>query len=294
MYMNYKRIIGTIVIKNGIAVQSIGFNKYLPIGKPEIVVEFLCSWGIDEIIVADIDATRENRSFDLNLLSKLAKKCFVPLTIVGGVKDIEAAKNIISGGADKLGLNSILFSNIGFVEKLSHMFGTQCVVGSVVHKKSEKENIPMVYSYQEKKITNIPVIDFCKTLEKNGVGEIMLTSVDGDGSLCGFDISTIKNVASECNVPVIAASGAGKVVHFEELFLKTDAAACAVGNFWNYTEHSVANLKSILKQKNNIQIRFESGLPYLMHDHDQSARVLAPGEEYLEKLLFTRIEREVL
>lgn len=292
--MNYKRIIGTVVVKNNIAVQSIGFNKYLPIGKPEIVVEYLCSWGIDEIVVIDIDASKEGRSFCLDLLARIAKKCFVPLTIGGGIKDVETAKHIIAGGADKLCLNATLFNSIELVSTLANIFGSQCLIGSIVHSKLPGKEEGNVYDYVNKKITDMPVLDFCSKLQDYGVGEIMLNSVLADGSLTGFDLPLIQKITEVSKVPVIAGSGAGKVEHFVNLFTQTAAAAAAAGNFWNYSEHSVANVKAALIQKNISEIRFESGLVYMNHRHDEVGRVIAPDEKYLEKLLFTPIEREIL
>lgn len=286
--MNYKRIITTITVKNNIAVQSIGFNKYLPIGKPEIVVEFLCNWGIDEIVVLDIDASREERSFDLELLKRIAKKCFVPLAVGGGIRDVNTAKALIAGGADKVCLNFSLFNSIELVKELADVFGSQCIIGSVVHSGSN------VYDYLNKKITDISVVEFCKKIQAHGVGEILLSSVVNDGSAKGFDLVTLEKIAAVSKVPVIASSGASKVEHFIELFTKTKVSAAAAGNFWNFTEHSVANMKAALLQKNILELRFESGLPYMNHKHDEKGRVVAPTDEYLEKLLYTRVEREVL
>jgi len=123
-----KRLIATLVIKDGLVVQSIGFKKYLPIGRPEIAVEFLNSWGIDEIIILDIDATKNERLIDVELVKRAAKKCFVPLTIGGGIKNIEHAEKLLQAGADKIAVNFGARADLSLIDELSTSYGNQFVV----------------------------------------------------------------------------------------------------------------------------------------------------------------------
>ena len=211
-----KRIVACVVVKDGIAVQSIGFNKYLPIGKPEIVVEFLNNWGIDEIILSDISASIHYKTPDFELIKKISKKCFVPLTIAGGINSLDIMRTLMHCGADKLSINHAAIENPEIIPEAANVFGKQCVVLSIDGKKVA--NRYKVYDYYRKQSTEKDIFKWAKEVELLGAGEILINSVDQDGQKNGFDHELVKSVCENVSIPVIACGGAGNPKHFFNLF----------------------------------------------------------------------------
>ena len=287
-----KRIIATLVIKDGIVVQSVGFNKYLPIGKPEIAIEFLNQWGIDEITLIDISATLENRGPDINLIKKVSEKCFVPLTVGGGIKTVEDVRNLTQSGADKVLINSVLFSNSQVVPEMTASFGNQCIIASIDFKKNALgENC--VYNYLDKVITDIDPLSFALEVENLGVGELLINSVDKDGSYLGFDIDQINKISNKLTIPIIALGGAKNATSFVELFTRTNIDSGAAGNFFHFTEHSVITTKAqLMKMKG--EIRLETFTDYNENVFDLNGRILKKSDSDLEQMLFVKIEKEVI
>ena len=286
-----KRIGGAVIIKDGIAVQSIGFKKYLPIGKPSIVVEYLNKWGIDEIVVIDISATKTKFRFHSQLLNELGKKCFVPLAVAGGISSIEDIDELIKNGADKVCINNLLHSDISILKKGAEKYGDQCMIAAVDFVK--KENEYFVYDYLNKKPTGIKVIEWVKTLEANNAGEILLNSVERDGSYSGFEVELYKTVSKNTRVPIIAMGGAGGPQHFKDVLSETDVAAVYAGHFFNFSEHSVITLKRDL-QDSGFDIRLETASDYSSFGVNENNRINKKSDEMLEHLLFTKIEKEII
>ena len=175
-----KRVIATVIVKDGIVVQSINFKKFLPVGKPHIAIEYLNSWGIDEIILLDISATKDRRNPDFEMVKKCSEKCFVPLTVGGGINCIEHIDNLMACGADKIALNYAAIYNSDLITKAADKFGNQCVVMSIDAVKTK--NKYKVYDHLNKKILDISPLDHAEKSIKLGVGEIFINSVDNDGS----------------------------------------------------------------------------------------------------------------
>jgi imidazole glycerol-phosphate synthase subunit HisF len=286
-----KRLGGAVIVKNGIAVQSIGFNKYLPIGKPEIVVEFLNKWGIDEITILDISASSKKKSFDIELLKRCSKFSFVPIAVGGGIKSINDIDELIKNGADKVCLNNSLFVNLDLLKRAAEKYGNQCIVAVVDFVKIEGQYF--VYDYRKKSSTGIKVSDWVKILEDNNAGEILLQSIDRDGMYNGFDINMYKDVSAISNIPIIALGGAGSPNHFVELFDNTNISAAYAGNYLNFTEHSVITIKSVLL-RNRIKIRLETNANYNDFNITDNNRIDKKSDDILEKLLYTKIEKEVI
>lgn len=284
-----KRIVATVVVHQGCAVQSIGFARYLPIGKPEIAVEYLSRWGIDEIVLIDIDATREQRLFDIQLLKKISRKCFVPLTVGGGIQSVDDVKFLLNNGADKISVNHLLRKSPNSVKMISEYFGKQCVVGSIDHSGN------YVHDYYTQKKTSVNVLHCVDQAILNGVGEILLTSTDRNGLKTGFDYEVASQVVQMSSVPVILSGGAGNHLHIIQAFEKANPAAVACGNYLHYTEHSVVHIKSLIERSStNIPIRLESKISYRNGAFDDNQRLLKKSEDELEKLLYKKIEKEVI
>jgi imidazole glycerol-phosphate synthase subunit HisF len=285
-----KRVIAVVIVNQGIVVQSIQFNQYLPIGKPEITIEFLNSWGIDEIIYLDISATRKSVEPDYEMIRRSAKKCFVPLTVGGGIRNIKQVSELMHAGADKVSVNNTSLNNLTLISKIASLYGNQCVVASldVIKTKEGYE----VYDYVSKKTIGKSPVSFVKELEYNGAGEIFLNSVDRDGSYQGYDIELVRKVSEAVDIPVICCGGAKNASDFLEVFSKTNVSAAGAANFFHFTEHSVNTTKSIVSQKENI--RLETFANYKDSNFDSQFRLMKKEDQILEEMLFLKIEKETI
>ena len=287
-----KRLIGCLNIKNNWVVQSINFNKYLPVGRPEISVEFLNKWGIDDIVVLDIDASTNKRGPDFEMIKKISQKCFVPLAVGGGITTIEEAKQLIRYGADKISINTVAIKNPEFISQAAALLGDQCIIVSMDIKKNSRGKYE-VYSYLEKKSTGIDPIVFAKKIEKLGTGEILLNSVDEDGSGKGFDIKLIKMISKSVSIPVIACGGAGRPEHFYDCYTKANVNVVAAGNYFQFTEHSPVVTKSFLRSK-GLDIRLDAQANYDGFSFDSAGRIARRSDEYLDKIRFVYEAEEII
>lgn len=267
-----KRIIAAILMIDGLVVQSIGFKKYLPIGKIDIVVEFLEYWDVDEIVIIDIGATLNGKCVSHESIKKVSKRCFVPISAGGGIKSIEDVRRVLSNGADKVVLSNISFENPSIISDLAKEFGNQSLIICLDVKSTGVGG----YSC----FTNSGMVDtgkcpyeFLSMIQQRGIGEIIINSIDRDGSKSGFDIELMKGIQNISKVPVIALGGAGNFEHMVEVLIKTDISAVAVGNLFHFTEHSVAVAKAYL-EKANIQVRKSYLLSYSNHVFDSLNRVV--------------------
>jgi len=286
-----RRLIAVILVRQGIVVQSIGFSKYLPVGKPEIAAEFFSEWGADEIILLDISATIEQREPDLKMVEKVAKACRVPLTVGGGIRVLSEAQNLVRCGADKIIFNQAGLKDPELLSETAKTLGSQCVVGAIdsiyVHGSYK------VYDYTKKKPIEQSPQNLAKNFERYGCGEIFVTSVDRDGKKNGFDLSLTNLICSNVKTPVISCGGAGKPGHFADLFTKTKAHGMAAANFFHFTEHSITISKACLYQGHKI-IRHDSLANYKKKKFDHSGRVLKESEKKLDDMLFTKIKKEII
>jgi imidazole glycerol-phosphate synthase subunit HisF len=286
-----KRLVAVVMVRNGIAVQSIGFKKYLPLGKPEIAVEFLGQWGIDEIVLIDISATKRSDGPDIKMVERVAKKCFVPLTVGGRITQLKQVDQLIHGGADKVSLNHSLYENSGLISEIGKVFGAQCVVVSIDAIKTA--NGYRVYDYLGACETSHSVEAYARRAAEWGAGEILLNSLDRDGSGIGFDTQLVGDVCESVNIPVICVGGAGSPLHFVEIFNSTKVHAAAAANFFHFSEHSVTVTKSALA-KEGIPIRHDTHADYATATLDSRGRLLKKSDADFENLLFERIEKEVI
>ena len=283
-----QRVIAVIVVKNSLAVQSIGFERYLPIGKAEIAAEFLNEWGVDEIVLLDIDAMREKRLIDLDLVQKVAQKIFTPLCIGGGIRTKEDIKKVLDAGADKVAINQMLFDR-DFLQEATHYFGKQCIVASVDITKKEGEY--RIYDYLSRSATHNP-FTFIDTLD---VGEILVNVVEKDGMKSGYEIPLYQELTKRTNIPVIALGGAKNPYDMQALLDSVpNISAVAAANFFHYFEHSVAITKAILKKEKNRPVRHDGLLRYDDFDFDEDGRLVKKADEELEKMLFEYHEKEVI
>jgi cyclase len=286
-----KRITALLVVKDGRVVQSIGFKRYLPVGTLSVAVEFLNRWGIDEIVIVDIDATKNNRRPDFDLVREVSKKNFVPLTVAGGIRRVEDMRTLVHSGADKIAINSIAIDRPPIIHEAAQVFGVQCIVVSMDVRKSGG-CYEVVRGSGTTPTGKDPVV-WAKEVEALGAGEILLNSVDRDGSKQGYDLELIEKVAQAVHIPVIACGGVGSVEHFKE-GAQTKASALAAGNFFHFTEHSPLLVKSYLF-KHGIDIRLDTYANYKELDVDQTlGRLVKKPDAELDKLRFVYQPEEVI
>lgn len=286
-----KRIGASILIKDNWVVQSIGFKKYLPVGRPQIAVEFLNKWGVDEIFLIDISATRQRATISTETVKESSKYCRVPLAAGGGITTVQQMEDLLHSGADKISLNQILLTNKKLLTQGARLFGDQCMVGVIDFIQNKSTTAFEVYDYVRKKSTTKDVLGYAKELEDAGAGEILLQSVERDGMYNGFEIELYKKVCNSVRIPVVALGGAGNASHFKDVLQNTDVSAACAGNIFQFTEHSVNMLKAQLV-KSDKPIRLETGAAYQHNYFDTHGRLLKANDQYLEDLLFIRIEKE--
>ena len=253
------RLIPCIVTKNDLVVQSFGFKRYLPIGNVKTAIEFFVNWDVDEIVIMDIDASREERAPNVELVAWAAKECFVPLAVGGGIKTLEHIQSLLKAGADKVCINSVVRDNLTFVTQASNTFGDQCITVSV--DVAEINGVYGVYDYLSRKNTDLNLIDHLQAIEKAGAGEILLNSVDRDGLRQGYDIELLQLVSSAVNIPVIALGGVGRFEHLSDAVLKGGCQAVAAANIFQHMEHSTIAAKAQMLSS-GLPVRLSSEVKY--------------------------------
>ena len=242
------RIIGVINILNGIAVQSVNFKKFLPIGSPKIALEYLYSWGIDEIVLLNITRNSEN----LKSVPNLLKNCFVPISIGGGINSIKDVDFLIKNGADKVIINTNLINNKKLPIDISKKYGKQSLIISIDVKKLNTDYI--VFTNSGRKNTKKKLEEAIRLAENSGAGEILINSIDRDGSKKGFDLRLIQIAKKHTNIPINICGGAGKVSDFKKALKFKPSGICAA-NFFHFKEQRVRVLKNELIKFNYFKIR---------------------------------------
>jgi len=248
-----KRIIPCLDVKNGQTVKGVNFENLKYAGDPVELAKKYSEDGADELVFLDITATNEGRKTTLKMVEKVAQQIFIPFTVGGGIKDIEDIKNLLKAGADKISLNSAAVKNPNLIEQAANNFGSQCVIIAIDSKKIDNEHY--VFINAGTKNTGIKVIDWAKQVEKLGAGEILLTSMNTDGTQNGFDLEITKLVSDNLNIPVIASGGAGaNPQHFIDVFNKAHADAALAASIFHFGTLPIPKLKVEL-QKANICVR---------------------------------------
>jgi len=286
-----KRLIATLIIKNGIVVQSINFNKFLPVSKASIAIEFLNTWGVDEIILIDIDATPKKLPLKLTMIKELSQKSFVPLSIGGGIKTVEDIQTLIHHGADKVSISYEAIKNPLLIQEAAKIFGSQCIIVCLNIKKDNSGNYQLCL--HKEPIEQDP-FDFALTMQDLGAGEILINNIDKDGSKDGYNLDLMKQFSSLLHIPVIALGGVGKPKHFQELLECSAVSAFAAGNFFHFFEHSVTVTKSFLQKQQEQNFRLDSHFDYKEFEHDENQRLLKKDDETLSNMLFEFHKKEII
>ena len=246
------RIIPCLDVKDGRVVKGINFIDLVDAGDPVEQAKHYSENGADEICFLDISASLENRDTMVNVVKKTANEVFIPLTVGGGISSIENIHSLLKAGADKISINSAAIKNPLLIKQSSEYFGNQCIVVAVDAKK--QNNDWYVYSHGGTKNTGLYALDWIEKVQELGAGEILLTSMDKDGTKSGFDIDLLKKVSKFLKIPVIASGGVGKLEHFYEGVTKGKANALLAASVFHFNEISIKEVKDYLLKK-NIEVR---------------------------------------
>jgi cyclase len=248
-----KRIIPCLDVKDGRVVKGINFVNLKDAGDPVEQAQIYDKGGADEICFLDITASNENRKILLDKVSETARSCFVPLTVGGGVSSTDDIKNLLLAGADKVSINTAAVKNHNFIKESSIRFGSQCIVIAIDVKKVSN-NKWEVFTHGGRNPTGIDVIEYAKIVENNGAGEILLTSMDRDGTKMGYDIELTKTISNLVSIPVIASGGVGNLDHLYDGFKLGLASAVLAASIFHYGNYTILEAKKYLLDK-NIPIR---------------------------------------
>lgn len=239
-----KRFIGVVTVKNGWAVQSFGYRKYLPLGKPECLVENLDRWGADEILVQVIDRSQMNVGPDYELLGKLASLGLgTPLIYGGGIRTVEDGVKVIQSGADRIIVDDILHEDLSVVKALGKRLGRQAIIASM--PMAVGPNGLELYNYSSKSTSSISKV-LAKVIEQGVISEILLTDWINEGTPSGFD-TTLVDLFPYQKVPLIVFGGISSIEQMKDLYVRPNIAAVSVGNFLSYREHAIQKFKEVLE-----------------------------------------------
>ncbi len=247
-----KRIIPCLDIKDGRTVKGINFVGLRDAGDPVELARKYVEQGADELVFLDITATVEKRKTLIQLVQRIAQEINIPFTVGGGISSLKDVSNLISAGADKVSINSSAVKRPELISEIAQAFGSQCVVIAIDTKFVE--NAWNVFIHGGRSATTLKTIDWVRQVEQLGAGEVLLTSMNNDGTKAGFALDIINEVAETVNIPVIASGGAGSLVHFKEVFEKTDATGGLAASIFHFDELSIPKIKDYLF-KQNIAVR---------------------------------------
>ncbi len=248
-----KRIIPCLDVDNGRVVKGVNFIDLVDAGDPVEQAIIYNAEGADELCFLDITASSDNRDTLLEVVKKTAENCFIPLTVGGGVRNLDDISRLLHFGADKVSINTAAVDNIDLVAEAANKYGSSTIV-IAVDAKETAENKWKVFTHGGRKETNIDVVTYCNEVAKLGAGEILLTSMDRDGTKSGFDNKLLKAVTSKVNVPVIASGGVGNLSHLLDGILEGEASALLAASIFHFGEYSIGEVKRYLAD-NNIPVR---------------------------------------
>ena len=241
------RIIPCLDVKNGRVVKGINFIDLKDAGDPVEQAEIYSDGGADEICFLDITASNENRDTIYDVVEKTSKKCFVPLTVGGGVRSVEDISKLLNCGADKVSINTAAVNDKQVVVNSSKKFGSQCIVVAIDAKKNG--DVWEIYTHGGRNKTGIDAIKFAKEMEISGAGELLVTSMDRDGTQVGYDIDLMSKITSAVNIPVIASGGVGNLDHLVDGIKLGNASAVLAASIFHYGKYSVKQAKEYLDSK---------------------------------------------
>jgi imidazole glycerol-phosphate synthase subunit HisF len=247
-----KRIIPCLDVKDGRVVKGTNFLNLKDAGDPVEIAALYDGLGADELVFLDITASHENRNIILDVVRKTAEEVFMPLTVGGGIRTIDDIRQLLNAGADKVSINTAAVKDAEFVTKSARRFGSQCIVVAIDAKRVKGNNDRTqweVFIHGGRTPTGLDVIQWAREVESRGAGEILLTSMDCDGTKDGYDVELNKTVSESLNIPIVASGGAGKLEHFYDVFTRGKADAALAASIFHYREITIHEVKEYLKKK---------------------------------------------
>lgn len=253
--MHTKRIIPCLDVNNGRVVKGVNFVNLRDAGDPVEIAAMYNKSLADEIVFLDITASSDNRNIMLDVVSRTAEQVFIPLTVGGGIRSIDDFRKILSAGADKIAVNSGALKRPELINEAAEKFGNQCVVVAIDAKRRDDNGFD-VYLNGGRVNTGKDAVEWTVEAEKRGAGEILLTSMDCDGTKAGYDIALTRAISDAVSIPVIASGGAGTMEHFAEALTDGGAEAALAASLFHYKEMEIIDLKKYLAEK-NIPVRLK-------------------------------------
>lgn len=244
--MNSIRVIPRLDIKGPNVIKGVHLECLRVVGDPEAMATRYYHEGADELIYMDIVASLYGRNNLLDIVAKAAQNIFIPLTAGGGVRSLQDINNLLRAGADKVAVNTYATEHPEFITQAAKAFGSQCIVGSIEAQKTG-ENTWEAFTNNGREATGLDAIVWAKRLEALGAGELLLTSIDQEGTERGYDVELVKSIAPAVNIPVIACGGAGSPEHVVEVIQKGQADAVACAHIFHYKKHSIREVKEVLR-----------------------------------------------
>jgi len=242
-----KRIIPCLDVKEGRVVKGINFVNLRDAGDPVEQAEIYDKEGADELVFLDITASHEKRYIMLEVVKKVAERIFIPFTVGGGINDLDAIRDILSSGADKVSINTAAVKNPDFIKKASDKFGSQCIVLAIDAKK--KGSSWEIYTHGGRNPAGIDAVEWAKKGEELGAGEILLTSMDRDGTKKGYDLELTRAISDAVSIPVFASGGAGSLQHIYDAVVEGGAEAALLASLLHYKELTIKEIKDFLQEK---------------------------------------------
>lgn len=243
-----KRIIPCLDVTGGRVVKGVKFKNLRDAGDPVELAQVYEEQGADEIVFLDIGASPEGREAMFSVVRRTAENLFIPLTVGGGMRSLSDIERMLRSGADKVAINTAAVENPQLVREASRRFGSQCIVVAIDAKSAGRHRW-IVYTYGGRRPTNLDAIEWARKVEELGAGEILLTSMDADGTQQGYDIPLTRAVCEAVNIPVIASGGAGTLEHIYEVFVKTSADAALAASIFHFGKYTVGEVKRYLSAR---------------------------------------------
>ncbi|MBN2607348.1 MAG: imidazole glycerol phosphate synthase subunit HisF [Thiotrichales bacterium] len=252
-----KRIIPCLDVDNGRVVKGVQFVDIRDAGDPVEIAKRYDEQGADEITFLDITATADDRATMVHVVEEVASQVFIPLTVGGGIRTVEDIRRMLNAGADKVAINSAAIFNPAFVQEACDTFGSQCIVVAIDAKKVSVAGDPdkwEIFTHGGRRETGIDAIEWARQMEELGAGELLVTSMDRDGTKIGFDLELTRNIADSVNIPVIASGGVGELSHLTEGVVSGHAEAVLAASIFHFGQHTVQEAKQAM-QKAGIEVR---------------------------------------
>lgn len=247
--MHTKRIIPCLDVKNGRVVKGVNFINFKDAGDPAEVGAAYDKSGADELVFLDITASSDARATAVEMVRKVAEKVFIPFTVGGGIRTVDDFKAILREGADKVSVNSAAIMNPQLISDAADKFGSQCVVVAIDAKRRADGKGFSIYKNGGRVDVDIDAVEWAMEAERLGAGEILLTSMDGDGTKAGYDLELTRAISENVSIPVIASGGAGTMEHFYEAFTEGKAEAALAASLFHFKEMEIRDLKKYLREK---------------------------------------------